>query len=80
MSKILEKQDEKGAPDFLRIAFEEYVFAMLKGKHLDSEYVKKEAYKRYEEESRADKEARKTKITATGEPGSKEAPAPPIIA
>lgn len=39
-------------PDFLMIAFEEYVRAMLINKHHDSDYVKTMSYHRYEEELR----------------------------
>jgi hypothetical protein len=45
---MLEQLDDKGKPNFHRIAFEEYVMAMLEGKHNDSDYVKKMAYDRYE--------------------------------
>ena len=47
---MLDKLDEHGKPNFHRIAFEEYVMAMLDGKHNDSDYVKKQAYSRYEAE------------------------------
>lgn len=35
--------------DFHRICMEEYIFAMAEGREVDSEYVKKNAYARYEE-------------------------------
>lgn len=49
---MLEQEDDSGKPSFLRIAFEEYYFAMLDGKNHDSDYVKKMAYTRYENELR----------------------------
>ena len=44
----LDKVSER--PDFLMIAFEEYLFAMSEERHLDSEYVRKKSYARYESE------------------------------
>ena len=45
----MQKQD-KNTPDFLKIEFEEYFYAIKEGKHLDSSYVKKKSYERYEKE------------------------------
>lgn len=44
-------------PDFLKIAFEEYVCAILEGKQHDSEEVRKRSYDRYEKEIRLYSEA-----------------------
>lgn len=38
---------------FLMIAFEEYFYAMLEGKHMDSKYVRDKSYERYENELKA---------------------------
>lgn len=54
---MLELVDSSGKPNFHRIAFEEYFYAMQEGRHTDSEYVKKKAYKRYEEELKKHKES-----------------------
>ncbi len=47
---MLKLTNSSGKPNFLRIAFEEYLYAMLEDRHLDSDYVKMKSYKRYEEE------------------------------
>jgi hypothetical protein len=36
------------APDFHSIAWQQFILAMLEGKHEDSEYVKQKAYEVYE--------------------------------
>lgn len=38
---------------FLRIAFEEYGYAILEGKQNDSKYVRNKTYERYENELKA---------------------------
>jgi hypothetical protein len=47
---MLDLVDSLGNPNFHRIAFEEFLFAMMEGKHEDSEYVRKKSYERYEKE------------------------------